>query len=68
MDIRSKLDKVRALGAAGTVKMAAVKWKKMERGLGMAVAPARKLILGKILAGDNDRFIIFENHYTIKGR
>ena len=63
MDIRSKLDKVRALGAAGTVKMAAVKWKKMERGLGMAVAPARKMILGKILAGDYDRIIIFENHF-----
>lgn len=63
MDIRSKLDKVRALGAAGTVKMAAVKWKKMECGLGMAVAPARKMILGKILAGDYDRIIIFENHF-----
>ena len=26
MDIRSKLDKVRALGAAGTVKMAVWEW------------------------------------------
>ena len=32
MDIKSKVEKMRALGMAGTLKMAAVKWKKMERG------------------------------------
>ena len=63
MDIKSKVEKMRALGMAGTLKMAAVKWKKMERGEGMVSAPARRAIISKILSRNYKRIIIFENHF-----
>lgn len=63
MDIRSKIEKIRDIGVAGTVKMAAVKWKKLERGEGMISAPARRMILEKILNRKYKRIIIFENHF-----
>lgn len=63
MDIRSTIEKMHALGIEGTAKMAAVKWKKMERGIGMISAPARQSILEKILSRGYKRVIIFENHF-----
>lgn len=63
MGIREKTDKIRSLGLRGTVKMAAVKWKKRERGIGMLTAPARKEITDRILSRDYKRIIIFENHF-----
>ena len=63
MDIRSIIEKMHTLGIGGTVKMAAVKWKKMERGIGMISAPARQAILEKILSRDYKRVIVFENHF-----
>lgn len=51
------------LGIGGTAKMAAVKWKKMERGSGMISAPARQEIMEKILGREYKRIIVFENHF-----
>ena len=63
MDIRSTIEKICTLGIAGTAKMAAVKWKKMEFGSGMISAPARREIMEKILSRAYKRIIIFENHF-----
>ena len=63
MGIGDKLKKVRQLGAAGSMKMAAVKWKKMELTEGGPTAPGRRAILDKIFSRDYKRIVIFENHF-----
>ncbi len=67
MDIRSENVRKRSrdIGAAGTVKMAAVKWKKLESGEGMisSDSPGKGMILEKILNRKYKRIIIFENHF-----
>ena len=63
MGIGDKLKKARSLGIAGTVKMAAVKWKKAERSDGSPAAPGRRVILDRILSRGYKRIIIFENHF-----
>lgn len=63
MGIGDKLKKVRQLGAAGSMKMAAVKWKKLELTEGGPTAPGRRAILDKIFSRDYKRIVIFENHF-----
>ena len=62
MGIGDKLKKARSLGIAGTVKMAAVKWKKAERSDGSPAAPGRRVILDRILSRGYKRIIIFERN------
>lgn len=66
MGIGDKLKKAQSLGIAGTVKMAAVKWKKAECSDGSPTAPGRRVILDRILSRGYKRIIIFENHFGYK--
>lgn len=58
------INKIRKKGICGTIKMAAVKWKKTERDFGsFRINPARKEIVDRILNRGYSRIVIYENHF-----
>ena len=66
MEAGKVFEKARKLGIHGTIKMGAVKWKKMETGFIFPTAPGRKRILDQLLKKEYKRIIIFENHFGYK--
>lgn len=63
MNAKELADKIKKRGLAGTLKMAAVKFKKAEYNLSPPISLSRKRILEHIFETEYKRVIIFENHF-----
>lgn len=66
MEAGKLFEKACKLGIGGTVKMGAVKWKKLELDFVFPTAPGRRMIIDRIFGREYKRIIIFENHFGYK--
>ena len=54
------------LGIRGTIRMGAVKWKKLETDFVFPTAPGRRAVADRILRKGYKRIVVFENHFGYK--
>ena len=66
MEAGKLFEKARSLGIRGTMKMGAVKWKKLEKDFHFPTAPGRSAVIDRILGRGYKRIVIFENHFGYK--
>ena len=66
MEAGKQFEKARSLGIRGTMKMGAVKWKKLEKDFHFPTAPGRSAVIDRILGRGYKRIVIFENHFGYK--